>query len=210
MLKKYIGQPFRYCPISKGERMQKYITEVIEKKIQLLNELLDSEYMHEVESATMELIRCIKEGNKIMLAGNGGSAADAQHFAGEVIGRFMMDRASMPALSLCVDPSVMTCVGNDYGYDMVFARQMEGLAQEGDVFIAISTSGNSKNIINAIEVAKRKGVKVVGFLGKNGGAIKDMCDYALVVPSDETPRIQEIHTLTVHLMCEQLEKSIFA
>lgn len=129
--------------------------------------------------------------------------------AGEIVGRFMMERKSIPALSLCVDPSVMTCIGNDYGYDMVFARQIEGIGQAGDVFVAISTSGNSENIIKAIEAAKVKKIKVVGFLGKGGGKIKDMCDYALVVPSDDTPRIQEVHTFSVHLMCEYIEKKIF-
>lgn len=190
--------------------MQNRINELIDAKIQLLNTLKGSEYMKTVENAADCMVNCIRNGNKIILAGNGGSAADAQHFAGEIVGRFTMERKSIPALSLCVDPSVMTCIGNDYGYDMVFARQMEGLGQAGDVFVAISTSGNSENIIKAIEAAREKGIKVVGFLGKGGGKIKDMCDYALVVPSDDTPRIQEIHTFTVHLMCEYIEEKIFA
>ncbi len=189
--------------------MQNRINELINVKIQLLNQLKESVYMKQVEEATECIVDCIKNGNKILLAGNGGSAADAQHFAGEIVGRFMMERKSIPALSLCVDPSVMTCIGNDYGYDMVFARQIEGIGQAGDVFVAISTSGNSENIIKAIEAAKEKKIKVVGFLGKGGGKIKDMCDYALVVPSDDTPRIQEVHTFSVHLMCEYIEKKIF-
>lgn len=189
--------------------MQGRINELIEAKVQLLNKLKDSPYMATVEAAVNCMVNSIKNGNKIILAGNGGSAADAQHFAGEIVGRFMMERKSLPALSLCVDPSVMTCIGNDYGYDMVFARQMEGLGQAGDVFVAISTSGNSENIIKTIETAKKKQIKVVGFLGKGGGKIADMCDYALIVPSDDTPRIQEIHTFTVHLMCEYIEKKIF-
>ena len=189
--------------------MQNRINELIDAKIQLLNTLKGSEYMETVENAADCMVNCIRNGNKIILAGNGGSAADAQHFAGEIVGRFMMERKSIPALSLCVDPSVMTCIGNDYGYDMVFARQMEGLGQAGDVLVAISTSGNSENIIKAIETAKKKQIKVVGFLGKGGGKIADMCDYALIVPSDDTPRIQEIHTFTVHLMCEYIEKKIF-
>lgn len=189
--------------------MQNRINELIDAKIQLLNILKGSEYMETVESVADCMADCIRNGNKIILAGNGGSAADAQHFAGEIVGRFMMERKSIPALSLCVDPSVMTCIGNDYGYDMVFARQMEGLGQAGDVFVAISTSGNSENIIKAIKAAREKGIKVVGFLGKGGGKIKDICDYALVVPSDDTPRIQEIHTFTVHLMCERIEQKLF-
>lgn len=189
--------------------MQDRINELIEEKVQLLNKLKDSVYMEMVEAAVNCMVNSIKSGHKIILAGNGGSAADAQHFAGEIVGRFMMERKSIPALSLCVDPSVMTCIGNDYGYGMVFARQIEGIGQAGDVFVAISTSGNSENIINAIEAAKEKQIKIVGFLGKGGGKIKDMCDYALVVPSDETPRIQEIHTFTVHLMCERIEQKVF-
>ena len=146
---------------------------------------------------------------RLSLAGNGGSAADAQHFAGEIVGRFLMERNAIPALSLCVDPSVMTCIGNDYGYEEVFARQVQGLGKEGDAFIGISTSGNSENIIRAITEAGKKNMFVVGFLGKDGGKIKDLCDVALVVPSNSTPRIQEIHTFTVHLLCEMIEKEAF-
>lgn len=190
--------------------MMNEINETIEEKIRILNVLKDSEYMNTVCEAVETMTKSLQQGGKIILAGNGGSAADAQHFAGEIVGRFMMERKALPAISLCVDPSVMTCIGNDYGYDEVFARQLEGLGNEGDVFVAISTSGNSKNLMNAVEVAKSKGIKTVGFLGKNGGALKDMCDYPLVVPSECTPRIQEIHTFTVHIMCENIEKNIFA
>ena len=139
---------------------------------------------------------CIRDrqGNKVLLAGNGGSAADAQHFAGEIVGRFLMERNAIPALSLCVDPSVMTCIGNDYGYEEVFARQVQGLGKEGDAFIGISTSGNSENIIRAITEARKKNMFVVGFLGKDGGKIKDLCDVALVVPSNSTPRIPVSYT----------------
>lgn len=162
-----------------------------------------------VNEAGMRLAQIIKQGNKVLLAGNGGSAADAQHFAGEIVGRFLMERNAIPALSLCVDPSVMTCIGNDYGYEEVFARQVQGLGKEGDAFIGISTSGNSENIIRAITEARKKNMFVVGFLGKDGGKIKDLCDVALVVPSNSTPRIQEIHTFTVHLLCEMIEKEAF-
>ena len=172
-------------------------------------EKLTTNYIGAVELAGKELSDCLKNGGKILLAGNGGSAADAQHFAGEIVGRFTKERRSLPAFSLCVDPSVMTCIGNDYGYSEVFARQLEGIGNEGDFFIAISTSGNSENLINALKVAKSKGIKTIGFLGKDGGKMKDLCDYALIVPSDSTPRIQETHTLTVHILCQMIEREIF-
>lgn len=190
--------------------MQKYINEIIDTKIGLLMKLRNSGYMEQLEQAVYELVKSLKAGKKILLAGNGGSAADAQHFAAEIVGRFMMERKSLPAISLCVDPSVVSCIGNDYGFDSVFSRQIEGLADQGDVFIAISTSGDSGNLIKAIKSAKEKGAAVIGFLGKHGGRMQKMCDYALVVPSCSTPRIQEIHTFTVHIMCEYIEKLVFA
>lgn len=190
--------------------MKKVYLEEIKEKEQLLEKIKNSKYLDLVEQAASVISDAINSGNKVLLAGNGGSAADAQHFAGEIVGRFMMEREAIPALSLCVDPSVMTCVGNDYGYDEVFARQLHGLGKEGDVFIGISTSGNSRNIIKAIEEAKKKKICVIGLLGKDGGKIKEMCNIPLVVPSSTTPRIQEIHTFTVHMLCETIEKNIFA
>lgn len=189
--------------------MRDFVTQIINDKKLLLDSLFSSGYLETAEKAGEVMVKALKAGNKILLAGNGGSAADAQHFAGEIVGRFTMERKALPAISLCVDPSVMTCIGNDYGYDKVFARQVEGLGCKGDIFIGISTSGNSQNIIEAIKAAKEKQMTVVGFLGKNGGKIKDLCDYALVVPSQSTPRIQETHTLTVHILCELIEKEIF-
>lgn len=189
--------------------MQDWISAIIEDKKNLMEDLCKSGYFDLVEVAGATLTAAIKNGGKILLAGNGGSAADAQHFAGEIVGRFTIERKSLPALSLCVDPSVMTCIGNDYGYERVFARQLEGLGNKTDIFIGISTSGNSANIINAIHVAKKIGMFVIGYLGKDGGKIKDLCDIALVVPTDSTPRIQEIHTLTTHILCEMIEKELF-
>lgn len=188
--------------------MKDWISHIIKEKQQLLAKLSDG-YLETVQKAGIEMSVALASGAKILLAGNGGSAADAQHFAGEIVGRFTMERRSLPALSLCVDPSVMTCIGNDYGYDEVFARQLDGLGNKGDIFVAISTSGNSANLIKALAVAKEKGIKSIGFLGKGGGKMKDLCDIALVVPSDSTPRIQETHTLTVHILCELIEKEIF-
>lgn len=190
--------------------MKDWINSIIEEKKRLLEELKKTGYVELVEQIGDIMVEAINSGNKIILAGNGGSACDAQHFAGEIVGRFTMDRPALPAISLCVDPSVMTCVANDYGFSDVFARQIAGLGLEGDIFVPISTSGNSQNLINAINIAREKNIKVVGFLGKNGGKIKELCDYALIVPSDSTPRIQETHTLTVHLLCELIEKRYFA
>ena len=189
--------------------MTDWMTKEIEEKEILLKSIRENGYLDIVNKVGEELANAIRNGNKILLAGNGGSAADAQHFAGEIVGRFLMERKAMPAISLCVDPVVVTCIGNDYGYDEVFARQIQGLGCKGDVFIGISTSGNSENIIKAIHMAKEREMLVVGFAGKNGGKMKEFCDYALVVPSDRTARIQEMHTFTVHLLCEMIEKEIF-
>ena len=189
--------------------MMEWMLAEIQEKEEVLQKIRTTGYLDLVNEAGMRLAQIIKQGNKVLLAGNGGSAADAQHFAGEIVGRFLMERNAIPALSLCADPSVMTCIGNDYGYEEVFARQVQGLGKEGDAFIGISTSGNSENIIRAITEARKKNMFVVGFLGKDGGKIKDLCDVALVVPSNSTPRIQEIHTFTVHLLCEMIEKEAF-
>lgn len=189
--------------------MEKWIEDILKDKEILMKSLRDSGYFSVLEEAGKELSSSLKQGNKIVLAGNGGSAADAQHFAGELVGRFLEERKSLPAMSLCVDPSVVTCIANDYGYEEVFARQISGVGNKDDIFIAISTSGDSENCINAIKAAHEKGMTVIGFLGKDGGKMKELCDYPLIVPSEKTPRIQEIHTLTIHLLCELIERELF-
>ena len=166
-------------------------------------------YFEEVDRAGDLLADCLRGGNKILTAGNGGSAADAQHFTGEVLGRFLKERGPLPAITMTVDPTVMTAVANDYGYDQAIARQVTGLGKAGDAVLLISTSGNSKNLICAAEEARSRGLKVVGLLGKDGGAMRELCDVALVVPSVHTPRIQEIHTFSVHLLCEMIERECF-
>ena len=190
--------------------MEQWMKETVEEEKNIFDHLITSGYMDKVTEAGKRITEALKNGNKVVLAGNGGSAADAQHFAGEMVGRFMMERNPLPAISLCVDPSVMTCIANDYGYEEVFARQIAGLGNSGDILIAISTSGNSENIIRAIEVAKQKSITVIGYLGKDGGKIKNMCDLSLVVPATKTPRIQEIHTFTTHILCKMIEEYIFA
>ena len=186
-----------------------WIVEELAEKKRILDIIETSGYLDLLEQSGEMICEALMSGNKIMTAGNGGSAADAQHLAGEIVGRFMVERRSLPALSLCVDPSVMTCIGNDYGFNEVFSRQVEGIGVSGDVFIGISTSGHSTNIINAVITAKEKGISTICFLGKGGGKLKDICDIPLVVPSDETPRIQEIHEFTLHVLCEYVERIIF-
>ena len=148
----------------------------------------------------------IKAGHKIMLCGNGGSAADSQHIAAELIGRFEKERQSMAAFALTADTSALTAIGNDYGYDQVFSRQVEGLGQSGDLLIGISTSGNSKNVVNAIEVARSKSIRAVALVGdKPDGAVQAIADYVLAAPSTNTARIQECHILMMHTLCQLVE-----
>lgn len=152
---------------------------------------------------------CLKRGKKILVAGNGGSAADAQHFAAELVGKYKVERRGFPVISLSTDTSIITAWGNDYSFEDIFARQIEALGKRGDIFVAISTSGNSKNLIQGAKSAKQSGMKVLGLLGRGGGELKNFCDIAIVVPSDNTPRIQEVHTLLVHIISEEVEKKLY-
>ena len=163
----------------------------------------------EVNEAGRRIAATLAQGGKLLLCGNGGSAADAQHIAAELVGRYGFDRPSIPSLALTTDTSNLTAIGNDYGYDKVFSRQLEGMAQEGDLFIGISTSGNSQNIVNAFESAKTRGVTTVALVGRDGGKMASMADYAIVVPSNATPRIQESHILIGHILCDIIEKELF-
>jgi D-sedoheptulose 7-phosphate isomerase len=147
-----------------------------------------------------------QNGGKILLMGNGGSAADAQHIAAEFIGRYKKERRPVAAIALTVDSSILTCIGNDYGYDAVFSRQVEGLAKKEDVVIAISTSGNSENVIRGVEKAREIGAQTIGLLGNQGGKLKDKVDLAIVVPSNNTARIQEAHITIGHIICEILDE----
>src|SRR6185369_17257033 len=149
-------------------------------------------------------------GGKILVMGNGGSAADAQHFAAEIVGRFKMERRGLPALALSTDTSILTAVGNDYGFDRIFSRQVEALAAPCDLIVGISTSGNSPNVLQALELARDKGCRTVGLLGKDGGSIKGACDLALIVPTADTPRVQEGHITIIHIVCDLLEKAMFS
>lgn len=162
----------------------------------------------EIASAGELCSDVLAQGRRIYLCGNGGSAADAQHIAAELIGRFVNDRRSLPAIALTTDTSALTAIGNDYGYDEVFSRQVEGLCREGDVLIAISTSGNSDNILKAVDAAHLLGASVIGLSGKSGGALDAKCDLSLVVPSDVTARIQEMHIVIGHLICALVEEHL--
>jgi D-sedoheptulose 7-phosphate isomerase len=154
-------------------------------------------------------VAALRDGRKLLFAGNGGSAADAQHWAGELVSRFYYDRPGLPAIALTTDSSILTAIGNDYGFDYTFARQVEALGQAGDVFVAISTSGNSPNIIRAAEAARSRGVHVLGFTGAGGGKLAPLSDICFRIPSTETPRIQEGHEFIGHLLCALIEAQMY-
>ena len=166
--------------------------------------------MAAVEAIVDGLAAALGNGRKVLLAGNGGSAADAQHIAGELLSRFGYDRAPMAAIALTTDSSVLTAIGNDFGYDQLFERQILGLGNAGDVFIAISTSGRSPNILRAIAAARRKELVVIGFTGRTGGDMRSRCDLCLHAPSDSTPLIQQIHIMAAHLICGIVEERLFS
>ena len=190
--------------------MKLYIKDQIKKSYETKQAIYNDEVLlQKLEEVSKKCVELYKVGKKTILAGNGGSAADAQHIAAEMVGRYGFDRPSLPSLALTTDTSALTAIGNDYGYDQVFSRQLDGMGQDGDLFIGISTSGNSKNLINAFEVAKKKNIFSVALVGKDGGEMAKLADIALVVPSDSTPRIQESHILIGHIICDIIEKEIF-
>jgi len=162
----------------------------------------------DLEKASALAVEVLKRGNKVLLCGNGGSAADAQHIAAELTGRYKIERRGFPGIALTTDTSALTAIANDYGYDRVFDRQVEALANEGDLLIGISTSGNSANIISALTLAKELGCSTIGFSGRNGGKMNEVCDVNLVVPSDDTPRIQEMHILFGHTICQIIDDEL--
>lgn len=162
-----------------------------------------------IAGAAQMILNAYKAGGKVLLIGNGGSAADAQHIAAELIGRFKLERKGLPAIALTTNTSTLTALANDYTYDTVFSRQLEALANEKDVLIAITTSGSSPNILKAAEMAHSKGVIVIGLTGENGGKLKDMADLTIVVPSDNIARVQEAHITVGHIICHLVEKGLF-
>ena len=172
-------------------------------------ELLERDMVPLIAEMGSLLSDALKRGNKLLVMGNGGSAADSQHFVAEIVGRFKMERRALPAVALSTDTSILTAIGNDYGFDAIFSRQVEALAAAGDVVVGISTSGNSPNVLKALNVAKARGCHTVGLLGKDGGSIRTVCDLALVIPSTDTPRIQEGHGTIIHIVCDLVEKALF-
>lgn len=189
--------------------MKNRVNEVINEQIKNLKLLNKNEnYFTDLEESTKIIVDSILKNGKLLVCGNGGSAADAQHISAEFVGRYVLERAGYPAIALSTDTSIITAIGNDYSYDDIFSRQVEALGRNGDVLLAISTSGNSSNIINAINMAKKKGLKIIGLTGKDGGKMKNLCDTVFIFPYKETARIQEHHMMTYHLICEFVEKKL--
>ena len=171
---------------------------------------LDSvaELSESIEKVAYVLIHCLKNDGTIFWCGNGGSASDSQHLAGELVGRFADDRKPLKSIALTADSAVITCIVNDYGYEQIFSRQVEGLGVSGDVLVGISTSGNSQNVLNAFKVANQKGIKTIGLLGKGGGKASNIVEQPIIVPSQSTARVQEMHILIGHILCELIEEGL--
>lgn len=187
--------------------MQNEIKSMIVESIETKRMCL--ELAPQIEKAAHLVINALKNNRKIILAGNGGSSAQAAHISAEFVGRYKIERRALPAIALTTDLAAITAIGNDYGFDAIFERQIEALGNEGDVFIALSTSGNSKNIINAVEKAKKMNIHIIGLLGKDGGKLKNISSVEIIVPSSNTPRIQEAHLMILHIICELAENELF-
>ena len=192
------------------EIINQYVKSHFEDSIQVKNQILQDKALIElIQKVALITTNAYKNGFKTMLAGNGGRAADAQHIAGEFVSRFYFDRPGIPSIALTTDTSILTAIGNDYGYDRLFARQVQAQGVKGDIFIGISTSGNSTNIIEALKVCKEKEIISIGLTGQSGGKMADLCDYCIKVPSNCTPRIQESHIVIGHIICAIVEEEIF-
>lgn len=187
------------------DQIKASISDSINLKQQLLE---DEEAITQIEGMVKAICESYRNGGKVLIMGNGGSAADAQHIVAELVGRFMMERKALPAIALTTNSSNMTSIANDYDFDSVFSRQVEAFGNAGDIIIGITTSGNSKNIEKALIKAKEQGMTTIGFLGKTGGVCKELCDYVLC-PNSITARIQEVHIMVGHILCELIEKGLF-
>jgi D-sedoheptulose 7-phosphate isomerase len=195
--------------VKEDAEMQAVLSERIRSAITVKQALLhDRDYQGLVVQVAQRIVQSLRSGGKVIFFGNGGSAADSQHLAAEFTGRYLQERPALPAMALSVNSSSLTAIGNDYGFDLVFARQLEALGKPGDVAVGISTSGNSPNVIRAFEVARSKSIYTVSLTGKSGGKMRTVADCAIRIPSDETPRIQECHILTGHLICELVESAL--
>ncbi len=190
--------------------MSKKITDIIQASITTKEAILHNlDFQNTIETCINVITKAFQNGNKLLFCGNGGSAADAQHLAAEFSGRFYKDRDALPAEALHCNTSYLTAVANDYSYDIIYSRLIKGIGQKGDIVLGLSTSGNSKNIINAFEEAKRKGMITIGFTGSTGGKMSDCSDYLINVPSNDTPRIQESHIMIGHIICQLVEEKYF-
>lgn len=174
-----------------------------------VKKLVAKELAEEIAEASQWVIECFKAGGKVLLFGNGGSAADAQHIATELVCRFQKERKALPALALSTNSSLVTAQTNDLGFETIFSRQIEAWAKKGDIAIAISTSGNSPNILEGVKKAKELGMRTIGFIGKGGGELKNLVDLSLIIPSDDVPRIQEVHITIGHIICHLVEEELF-
>ena len=189
--------------------MKEFITAELTKSATVTAKILgDVPLLGEIEAVAKRCIASLRAGNKILLAGNGGSAADAQHIAAEIVGRYKQDRPAWAAMALTTDTSALTAIANDYGFEQVFARQVAGLGQRGDVLLALSTSGRSPNILAALQSARERGLVTIGFTGSKGEALGAFCDHLLVSPSDDTPVIQQIHLTVAHGICDEIEQAL--
>lgn len=190
--------------------MEKIVKEILNESIRVKKKIVDDpSLLSQINQISSVIIEAYRKKNKVILFGNGGSAADAQHIAGELVNRLHLEREALPAIALTTDSSVLTSIANDYDYSRIFARQVEALAKEGDVVIGISTSGSSSNVIEAVKTAKEKGAKTVGFTGNKGGKLAELVDFVISVPSDETPRVQESHITILHIICCLVERELF-
>jgi D-sedoheptulose 7-phosphate isomerase len=171
--------------------------------------LQDHEFRNLIVTVGLRMADAIRKGHRIFYFGNGGSAADAQHLAAELTGRYLRDRPGLPGIALTVNTSAMTAIANDFSYDMVFARQLQALSNEGDVAVGISTSGGSANVLSALKIGRECGLLTIAMTGRTGGKLKDVADYCICIPSDETPRVQESHILAGHILCEIIEEDLF-
>ena len=193
-------------PTANPDFIQSYLTESVTA---LTAFQADATYRQTMTAMSETIVAALRAGKKLLIAGNGGSAGDAQHIAGEFISRLMYDRAPLAAIALTVDTSVITATGNDYGYEYIFERQVLGLGQEGDVFLGISTSGKSPNVLRAFDAARNRGLVSIGFSGADGGPMRERCNYLLEVPSGKTAIIQQIHIVAAHIVCALVEREMF-
>ena len=182
----------------------------IQQRLNCLETAFDDQYCRAIAEVTDLMVRQFREGKKLLICGNGGSASDSQHIAAEFVGRFQLNREALPAIALSTNTSILTAVGNDYSFDVIFSRQVEALGQPGDIVWGLSTSGKSSNVLHALKRAKDMGLITVGMAGNQGGLLQEFADYSLFVAEKNTPYIQEIHLITYHQICEQVEAKLFA